>query len=348
MRPISAARRPTTLAATALLGAIGAGVSWSQAPAPSPAPPAEPPPVAAAPAAPATPAVPAPPAPPPGPDRGIRNKVAAGDLLSAESILEEHRVEKGEDSAWVNGLGWLARGALLLGDLDKAARYAAQTRSRCADAVARGAKLEEDHPLEIALGAAIEVEAQLVERKAGARKAAEQLRKELSGLSGPVALRSRIQKRINILTLAGTPAPALVAEDFLGDPPPSLAALRGKPIVLFLFAEWCGDCKAQQRALAAAWKRRAGDGTALIALTRYYDEEAKRSAEKDRVAVVWKTSYPDVGAVPIVISTASMERYGGSSTPSFVFIDRAGIVRGYAPTRLTEAELDARLQALAR
>jgi thiol-disulfide isomerase/thioredoxin len=150
------------------------------------------------------------------------------------------------------------------------------------------------------------------------------------------------------MTLTGAPAPALAVEDFIGGRPPDLASLRGKPVVLFLFAEWCGDCKAQARPLAAAWKRRAADGVALIALTRYYDEESKRPAEKERVAEVWKTSYADVGPIPIALSTASMERYGGSATPTFVFIDRAGIVRGYTPTRLTEAELDRRMGELLR
>jgi hypothetical protein len=50
----------------------------------------------------------------------------------------------------------------------------------------------------------------------------------------------------------------------------------------------------------------------------------------------------------MVLSTASMERYGGSSTPTFVFVDRAGIVRGYTPTRLTEAELDRAVAAILR
>ena len=323
----SALRRRSIPAAAALLVLVAFGIAWSQAPAPPPAP--------------------APPAPPPTPDRFIRNKVAAGDLLSAESILEVHRAEKGEDSDWLNGLGWLARGAFVLGDFDKAARYAAQARSRCADALASGVKLEEDHGLELALGAAIEVEAQLLERKSGPRKAVEQLRKELAGLPGPVALRSRINKRINQMTLTGTAAPALVAEDFLGEKPPDLASLRGRPVVLFLFAEWCGDCRAQAKPLAAAWKRRAPD-IALVALTRYYDDEPKRPAEKERVAEVWKTAYADVGTVPLLISTASMERYGGSATPAFVFIDRAGTVRGYTPTRLTEAELDRRIAEIAR
>ena len=34
-----------------------------------------------------------------------------------------------------------------------------------------------------------------------------------------------------------------------------------------------------------------------------------------------------------------MLRYGGSSTPTFVFIDAAGVVRAYLPYRLTEGRL---------
>ena len=34
-----------------------------------------------------------------------------------------------------------------------------------------------------------------------------------------------------------------------------------------------------------------------------------------------------------------MERYGVSSTPTFVFIDRNGKVRRYLPSRLTDEEL---------
>src|SRR5262245_65668662 len=37
------------------------------------------------------------PPPPPSPVQGIRNKVSAGDLLSAESVLEVHRAKNGED-----------------------------------------------------------------------------------------------------------------------------------------------------------------------------------------------------------------------------------------------------------
>jgi thiol-disulfide isomerase/thioredoxin len=206
--------------------------------------------------------------------------------------------------------------------------------------MSRDFSLEEDHAAEIAYGAAIEVEAQRLVRLKGSKKAAEYVRGELAGIKGPVTLRSRLNKRLNLLTLEGRAAPALAIEDTIGDPPPALQALRGRPVVLFLWAEWCGDCKGQKSALARAVKRHAADNVQFIALTRYYDDAEKRAAEKERVTGVWASTYAEVGPLPIVFSTASMERYGGSSTPTFVFIDRAGIVRRYTPTRLSEDELE--------
>ncbi len=57
-------------------------------------------------------------------------------------------------------------------------------------------------------------------------------------------------------------------------------------------------------------------------------------------------SYKDLGPISVPFSTEAMLRYGASATPTFVFIDRAGIVRSYTPTRLTEAELSARIEKL--
>jgi len=296
----------------------------------------------------ATPATPATPPSPPSPLNGIRNKISAGDLLSAESILEVHRVKNGEDTTWLVGLSWLARGALLVGDIEKAERYAAQVRTNCADRMAHGAELEKDDDLEYAYGTAIEVEAQRIERMKGVRESAEYVRNELARVKGPPSLISRLNKRINILTLTGEPAPELIVEDFLYNPPPTLASLRGKPVLLFIWAFWCGDCKAQEAALAKVKSRYADRGLQVVTLTRYYENDSVRTREKAKVDSVWNAVYTDVGTVPIVISTASMERYGGSSTPTFVFVDRAGIVRRYTPTRLTEEELDRTLESLTR
>ncbi len=295
-----------------------------------------------------TPPAPAAPAAttPPSPVSAIRNKLSAGDLPSAESVLEVHLQRNGADGPWLSGLGWLARGALLVGDTAAARRHASDARAACAERLAKGAKLEDDHDLESALGAAIEVQAQLEQRRHGARRAAASVRAELAAIPGPTSLRSRLHKRLDLLELPGTPAPPLEVEESLG--PASPASWRGTPTVMFVFAEWCGDCKAQAAAIAKV-KARYGERVRWVALTRHYETGADaRGRETARVDSVWKAVYADVGAMPIVLSTASMVRYGGSSTPTFVFVDRNGIVRHYTPTRLTEGALEAEVAALVR
>ena len=317
------------LAAAAVLATLQPPPARSQS-----TPPAATPPAAATAATPATPPA------PPSPVSGIRNKLAAGDLLSAESILEVHREKNGEDAQWLAGLSWLARGALLLGDVEKAGRYAADVGRECVKRLDTLA-LELNHDAEGPLGTAIEVQAQLLERQRGSRVAAAFMRAEISAQKGPPAFMARLHKRLNLLELAGQPAPEIAAEGHLGDPPPTLASLRGKPVVLFVWAEWCGDCKAQEATLARVLKRHAD--VRAIALTRWFDADSLRARETARVDSVWSAVYADVGSIPRVFSTASMIRYGGSSTPTFVFVDRRGIVRDYTPTRLTEAEFERRI-----
>ncbi len=301
-------------------------------------------------ATPATPAItdslataapkPAVPAPPTSPVSGMRNKISAADLLSAESILEAYEAKNGKDGPWLYGLSWLARGALLLGEPDKARNYVTQVRARVADSLAMGVDLEEAQHVELALGAAIEVEAQLIERARGRAAAEKFVRAELAKFKRPVSLVSRLHKRLRMLGLSGNPAPELVAEDHVGDPPPSLASLQGKPVVLFVWSESCGDCKSQAPTVARAKARHAAEDVQWVVLTRYGEPDSLRAREKARMDSVWKAVFKDVGEVPIVISTASMEEYGGSSTPTYVFVDRKGIVRRYQPYRLTDAEFE--------
>src|SRR5262245_61245374 len=72
------------------------------------------------------------PAPQPTPSdidvRMIRYKISAGDLPSAESILEYHKAEKGEDADYLMGLAWVARGAALTGDWKAASRWSETAR----------------------------------------------------------------------------------------------------------------------------------------------------------------------------------------------------------------------------
>ena len=333
--------------ATALALTLSASATAQAPPAVGPAPSVAP--VPALTPVPST--VPAPPAPSPGSRTvtSIRNKISAADLPSAESILEVHRERDGEDGYYLIGLGWLSRGALLLGETARARELNAELRRLCDARLAKGAVLAKDDSLETALGAAIEVQAQLLAREKGPEAGAAWLRGEIAKFPGPVAFRSRLYKRLNLLALTGSPAPELAVEDFVGSKPAALSALRGRPVVLFVWSATCGDCKAQSASLGRVARKYSDKGLAVVPLTRYYEEgAAERAKEKAVVDSVWKAAYAPVGPPSIVVSTASMERYGGSSTPTFVFIDKRGVVKGYTATRLTEARLAGAVEDLLR
>jgi hypothetical protein len=64
------------------------------------------------------------------------------------------------------------------------------------------------------------------------------------------------------------------------------------------------------------------------------------------MAKVWSESYAGLEGVSIPIDTETMVRYGVSATPTYALIDRKGVVRFYTPTRLSEAELSQRIEAV--
>lgn len=272
--------------------------------------------------------------------RGVRYKLSAGDLPSGIAAVDEYRREHGADAEYWNAVGWLARGAAMLDRPDLAAAYVRQLR----DAIP-----EESEDLLIPFGARIEVETKLILTEQGRGAALRFLEGELARAKDP-ALRSRIYKNVNLISLEGTTAPPIDHSDFVAVRGKPLRESRGRPVLLYLFAQWCGDCKAQSEPLARVWKRYRDRGLELVALTRYYGtvdgEEATTSVEKARVEQAWKEAYEGLADVPVTIDSEAMIRYGASATPTFVFIDREGKVRFYAPTRLSEDELSRRIEEL--
>ena len=267
----------------------------------------------------------------------IRNKLSAGDLPSAESILEVHERDKGRDAHYLDGLVWVTRGAVLLGAWNRASDLQAQLRALLEEKLRAGADPAKDNPLVAALGAQIEVQAQVLAHAKGLKPAVAYLDAQLARFPQPIGLRSRLYKRRNQLALVGSAAPPLVVEESLSPNPPTLASLRGKPVLIFGWAQWCGDCRAQVAALGRI-KAKYADKVAIITLTRFY--ETDQTAEKALINKVWAESYQPLQGAPILISAAAMERYGVSSTPTFILLDKNGKVAQYLPYRLTEAALD--------
>ncbi len=270
----------------------------------------------------------------------IRNKISAGDLLSAESVLEVHEREKGRDAHYIEGLAWVTRGAVLLGDVRRADSLDKQLRALIDEKLRAGADLSKDNALAAALGAQIEVRGQLLKKK----EAIAYLDGQLTKFAAPLSLRARIYKRRNMLALTGVAAPELDTEEALSPKSVTIAELKGSPVLVFGWAQWCGDCRAQAAAIGRIRKKYEPRGLRIVMLTRFY--EADKIAERAAIAKVWKENYGDLDGVPSLVSTKSMERYGVSSTPTFTLIDKKGKVAAYLPYRLTEAELDRLLAGL--
>lgn len=273
--------------------------------------------------------------------RLVRLKISAGDIASGAAAVEEYKKQHGVDVEYLDAVGWLARGAQMLGQLDAAAGYAAELRREIS---------EEKAGLLIPYGAAIEVEGLIRAAREGRGTAIRFLEDEFARAKD-TALRSRIRKNINLLSLEGQPAPEINAPHFVGPEPRPLKALRGQPVLLFLWAHWCGDCRAQAATLSRIRQKYAAQGLVVIAPTRFYGTGAESKAatpleEKTHIEKVWAQSYPGLEGVPIPIDTETMVRYGASATPTFALIDRQGAVRFYTPTRLSEAELSRRIDAV--
>ena len=311
-----------------------------------------PPPATPAPAATPVPAqTPVPAAtPPPMTDlRFLRMKISAGDLPSAESILETHRAEKGHDAETLMCVAWLARGAALLEDWPAASRYAKEARAAAVSRLGNPRAWEDNSEAAYALGTAIEVEAQALEaagKKAEAIRLLDESARSLESEKAPYNLRARVRKRRNQIELVGQPAPGFRVEDSIGAPAPALESLRGKPVVMFFWWESCGDCRAQAPAVRRIIEKYSGRGVAFVAPTRVYGDD--RSAEKRKIEKTWKETYAMPDSVAVPISDEAMLRYGVSATPTFAFVDRKGVVRQYLPYRMTEERLAAAIEDLLR
>ena len=271
----------------------------------------------------------------------VRASLARNDVSRAAELLRAYRQSSGVTPEMLEALSWMARGALDRQDYAQAEKFAEETY-QLSRVELKKRPLDRDQNLPIALGAAIEVEANVLAARDERSAAVAYLREQLQTFRA-TSIRTRIQKNVWLLSLEGKPAPALE----------KVTLPKDKPVLLFFWAHWCGDCKSESPILARLKQEFGPRGLALIAPTQKYGyvaggENATPEVELAYIEEVRKRFYPELNDVPAPVSEENFRNYGASTTPTLVLVDRAGIVRMYHPGNLAYAELRARVESVLR
>ena len=277
----------------------------------------------------------------------VRGALTQNSFSTAEAELKSYRGQNGVTAEYVDAYSWVARAALIAGNYDQAAAYAKQTITLAQEQL-KLRPLDAETHLPNALGAAIEVQSQALAARGQRTQAAAVLQAALRTY-GNTSIRERLQKNLNLLSFAGRPAPALRAEQFLGSKPPVLAQLKGSPVLLFFWAHWCGDCKAEAPIITQLRSEFAAKGLTVIGPTRLYGytaqvENASQSDELAYIDAVRHRFYGGLLDMPVPISKYNFDVYGASTTPTLVLLDRTGKVALYHPGALPYDQLRAEIE----
>jgi thiol-disulfide isomerase/thioredoxin len=277
----------------------------------------------------------------------VRIALSQNNFGVADSYLNSYRASQGVTPEYVEAYSWMARAALEARQYDQAAAYAKQTSSLVQDQLKQRPLDAEPH-LPLALGAAIEVQSQVLAAR-GQRTQAIALLQTALRTYGSTSIRARLQKNLNLLSFDGKPAPALREEQFLGSKPPALAQLKGSPVLLFFWAHWCGDCKAEAPIITRLRTEFASQGLTVLGPTRLYGytaqvENASPGDELAYIDAVRHRFYGGLLDMPVPISKYNFDVYGASTTPTLVLLDRSGKVAMYHPGALPYDQLKAEIE----
>jgi thiol-disulfide isomerase/thioredoxin len=281
----------------------------------------------------------------------VRAQLAQNAFAAADSELNSYKTQHGVTPEYIEALSWMARRAAANKQWEQAVKYATETRTLAEQQLTKR-KLDAEPHLPIALGAAYEVLALNFSENGQQAKAASLLRAALVRY-GNTSIRTRLQKNLNLLALVGQPAPALQETQYLGPKPPSLASVKGSPVLLFFWAHWCGDCKGEAPVIARLKQEFAPQGLVVIGPTQLYGyaaqgADAAPEQERSYIESVRARYYASLQDMPVPLSKQNFGAYGASTTPTLVVLNRAGKVAMYHPGAMPYDELRAAIESAAR
>jgi len=277
----------------------------------------------------------------------VRQALSQNSFSAAQADLDSYRARNGVTSEYVDAYSWMGRAALDLRQYDQAAAYAKHTKALAIEQL-KQRQLDAEPHLPIALGAAFEVQAEVLAAR-GQRTQAVTLLQAALQTYGNTSIRARLQKNLNLLSLSGKPGPALRFDQYLGSKPPLLAQLKGSPVLLFFWAHWCVDCKAEAPIITQLRSEFAPQGLKVVGPTRLYGytaqvEHASPSDELAYIDAVRHRFYGGLLDMPVPISKYNFDTYGASTTPTLVLLDRTGKVAMYHPGVLPYDQLKAEIE----
>jgi len=127
----------------------------------------------------------------------------------------------------------------------------------------------------------------------------------------------------------GQPAPEFRLTTFGGDTV-SLSDLRGKVVVVNIFASWCNPCREEAPGLEQTWREYEGQGVQFLGIA-YKDASSKAQA----FLAEFDTTYPSALDPGSRISRA----YGVTGVPETFIIDQEGLLVRHVRGAISAAQL---------
>ena len=117
----------------------------------------------------------------------------------------------------------------------------------------------------------------------------------------------------------------------------SLDDFRGRPVLINLWATWCGPCRIEMPAIQSRFEKYQDDGFAVLAVN-FDEQQVDVQAFRDEFGLTFQILL-DPGA-------KVQNLYRNRSYPSSFFIDRAGVIQVQHIGVMTEGQLDENLKKI--